>query len=85
MPTRRQELPGLLRQVEQDRAGLEQAAAVFLVLNGRHGRIRTDGEVAIRKFSILTFLHMLDAIGQAGFVQHDRNSTDVRAGALLGV
>jgi hypothetical protein len=82
-----QELAGLLRQIDQDRAGLEQAER----LSARAVRIDDGGDLAVgvqrqefrRPGLVLADVDRMRLIRQADLLQHDRHLDPVRRGQAV--
>src|SRR5205085_6533844 len=78
----RQEFAGLLAEIEQDRAGLEEADALAVrpigIDDGGNLVVRADGQERRRHLLALGDVHRDHLVGQPHFLQRDRNLAPVR-------
>ena len=79
-----EEAPRLVREVEQDRAGLEErdlaAAGAVVVHDGRDLVVGADREELGLELMAAADVHPLCAVGEAAFLEHDVDLLAVRGG-----
>ena len=85
-----QKAPGLLRQIDQDRAAFEHryrraAARRIVVDDGRHAIVRADREELRTELLAAPDVDGLERVGQAAFLQHDGYLPAVGRGPVVQV
>jgi len=85
-----QELPGLLREVQQDRAGLEQrqrlAAIGWLMIDdGRNAIVRRDLQEVRLELLALADVDRVHVVAQAGLFEKQGNLVAVGRGPVIQV
>ena len=86
----RQELSGLLSEIEQDGTGLEHgdrlaAAGRRLIDHGRDAVVRGHREEFGFELLALADVHRLDVVGKPGLLEEDRDLVAVGRGPIIDV
>ena len=74
----RQQLAGLVGEIDQDRAGLHQAQAVVAVDDRRDAVVRADLEEFRLELLVLADIDRVHGVGQAHFLERDGSLAAVR-------